>query len=258
MYQYQYSTFASPPQTQTQISSKQDPYLLTSPNTHLAVPNLSPGSFSSGVSSDSDFGHGQQHHHQDSLSEDDGCPTPVLSPSIRQSKHTSSDETLDPRGYDTGPHEPIHLPVQLSPMQPQSYLSPSNKRKQRMAKLRSRLWHNRPPTMEYGSVPLLRPFPMAGPPPRYLWCLRSHDVGRTRDPWRAFIPANQALLWQFPGHDIHIRDPAIAGGSKVITVAADRGIAYYNDPNLRAPETFEIQLIDMAQRPVVWEPINMS
>jgi hypothetical protein len=259
MYQYQYPTFATP-QTQNHVPAKQDPYLMTNPRTHLAVPNLSPGSFSSGASVDGDLSHGQQQqqHHHGSLSDDDGCPTPVLSPSLTQLKDVSSDETLVPRAYDTGPHEPIHLPLHLSSMPPQPYFSPPNKRQQRMAKLRARLWHNRPPTMEYGSVPLLPPFPMAGPPPRFLWCLRSHDVGKNRDPWRAFIPANQALLWQYPDHDIHIRDPAIAGGRKVITVAADRGIAYYNDPNLRAPETFEIQLIDMAQRPVVWDPITVA
>jgi hypothetical protein len=148
MYQYQYPTFATP-QTQNHVPAKQDPYLMTSPRTHLAIPNLSPGSFSSGASVDGDLSHGQQQqqHHHGSLSDDDGCPTPVLSPSLTQLKDVSSDETLVPRAYDTGPHEPIHLPLHLSSMPPQPYFSPPNKRQQRMAKLRARLWHNRPPTM---------------------------------------------------------------------------------------------------------------
>ena len=256
--------------------------LMTSPSS-LIIPNLSPWSLSQGSDKSShtsytQFSSPRERHHQGSLSENDGSPTPVLSPSLRQGQMkdtvTMSDETRFPRAYDTAAHEPIHMPVNLSlypnmqypgqiinpiPLQnlgPNTFFQPS-KRQERIARLRTRIQQNRGLGMEFGSIPQPLPRYANGwpPPPRFVWCFRSHDVAKNREPWRAFVPQNQALLWQYPGHDIHNRDPSIGRGMKVITVAADRGIAYHNDPDMRAPQTFEVQLLDMAQRPVVWEPL---
>ncbi|KAH8548738.1 hypothetical protein BGW37DRAFT_504799 [Umbelopsis sp. PMI_123] len=238
-----------------------------------STPNLSPWSMSqtSDQSSRTSYSHYSSPHRQDSLSEGDCCPTPVLSPSLWP-KDDPKDETQVPRGYDIGPHEPIHMPVNLSLYPPgipglppaintgstfSGYFQPS-KRQERIARFRARLQslqhhHFQQRGMEFAPPPQQQwPLP---PTPRFLWCYRIYDVGKNREPWRAFIPENQMLLWQFPEHDIHIRDPSIEGGRKVITVAANRSIAYHNDPDMRAPQTFEIQLLDIAQRPVVLEPL---
>ncbi|KAG2187014.1 hypothetical protein INT44_003242 [Umbelopsis vinacea] len=235
-----------------------------------STPNLSPWSQHSDQSSRTSYSQGSLLHRQDSLSEGDYSPTPVLSPSLRP-KDDPSDETQHPRGYDIGAHEPIHMPVNLSlyppgafgPPPPTTSSGPSSKgffqpskRQERIARFRARLHFLQQQHfqrgMEFAPPPQQWNWP---PPPRFLWCYRMYDVGKSKEPWRAFIPENQMLLWQFPGHDIHIRDPSIEAGRKVITVAADRGIAYHNDPDLRAPQTFEIQLLDIAQRPVLLEPL---
>lgn len=286
IYMYQY---LCPPHQTNQVHTplppnNHEPPLMTSNTSSLLTPNLSPWSSSqaSDRSSQTSFSHLSSplgYRHQDSLSEDDGCPTPVLSPSLRQQQVkeavTMNDETHGLPGYDNGAHEPIHMPVNLSlytnmqypgpapinqithhppqmPFGPIAYFSAS-KRQERIARLRARIQQSRGMSMEFN--PMAPPPLQPGWPPRFLWCFRSYDVGKNREPWRAFIPQNQQLLWQYPGHDIHIRDPSIGRGMKVITVAADRGIAYHNDPDMRSPQTFEVQLLDIAQRPVVWEPI---
>ena len=238
-----------------------------------STPNLSPWSMSSDLSSRTSYSQAPSLHRQDSLSEGDYCPTPVLSPSLQPAKGDLSDETQLPRGYDIGgAHEPIHMPVNLSLYPPpgvpgppptissgftssKGFFQPS-KRQERIARFRARLHYLQQQHFHQRGMEFAPPQQWTWPPtPRYLWCYRIYDVGKSKEPWRAFIPENQMLLSQFPGHDIHIRDPSIEAGRKVITVAADRGIAYHNDPDLRAPQTFEIKLLDIAQRPVLLEPL---